>query len=161
MSDAATSPISSLIPSKKIYEDDKVTVVLDMNGSSLGHCFVIPKKHYTIMEQIPNHEIGHFFNIANKVSTALFDSLNIQGTNLYVENGVSAGQQVPHFMINVIPRNDNDGINLTWAPKKLDEEVARLHLEQIGVKLTVMTKEQSEYLGIPIEGPYKPDHYRY
>ncbi len=46
-------------------------------------------------------------------------------------------------------------------PKYLDEEVARLHLERIGVKLTKMTKEQSEYLGIPIEGPYKPDHYRY
>lgn len=46
-------------------------------------------------------------------------------------------------------------------PKDLDEEVARLHLERIGVKLTKMTKEQSEYLGIPIEGPYKPDHYRY
>jgi adenosylhomocysteinase len=46
-------------------------------------------------------------------------------------------------------------------PKKLDEEVARLHLEQLGVKLTVMTDEQSQYLGIPKEGPYKPDHYRY
>jgi len=46
-------------------------------------------------------------------------------------------------------------------PKKLDEEVARLHLEKIGVKLTQLTKEQSEYLGIPVEGPYKAEHYRY
>ncbi|NDB94928.1 MAG: adenosylhomocysteinase [Verrucomicrobia bacterium] len=46
-------------------------------------------------------------------------------------------------------------------PKKLDEEVARLHLEKIGVKLTQLTKEQSEYLGVPVEGPYKPEHYRY
>jgi len=46
-------------------------------------------------------------------------------------------------------------------PKHLDEKVARLHLMKIGVNLTTMTKEQSEYLGIPIEGPYKPDHYRY
>src|SRR5450432_3015670 len=46
-------------------------------------------------------------------------------------------------------------------PKKLDEEVARLHLEKIGVKLTVLSKKQSEYLGVPVEGPYKPDHYRY
>ena len=45
--------------------------------------------------------------------------------------------------------------------KKLDEEVARLHLEQLGVKLTRMTKEQSDYIGVPIEGPYKPEHYRY
>ncbi|MDA3863441.1 MAG: adenosylhomocysteinase [Deltaproteobacteria bacterium] len=46
-------------------------------------------------------------------------------------------------------------------PKELDEEVARLHLEKIGVNLTKMTKEQAEYIGIPIEGPYKPDNYRY
>jgi adenosylhomocysteinase len=46
-------------------------------------------------------------------------------------------------------------------PKKLDEEVARLHLEKIGVKLTVLTPEQAEYIGVSVEGPYKPDHYRY
>jgi adenosylhomocysteinase len=46
-------------------------------------------------------------------------------------------------------------------PKQLDEEVARLHLEQIGVKLTTLTQEQADYLGVPVEGPYKPDHYRY
>jgi adenosylhomocysteinase len=46
-------------------------------------------------------------------------------------------------------------------PKTLDEEVARLHLDQLGVQLTELTKAQAEYLGIPVEGPYKPDHYRY
>jgi len=46
-------------------------------------------------------------------------------------------------------------------PKKLDEEVARLHLEKIGVKLTTLTKDQADYLGLPVEGPYKPEHYRY
>jgi adenosylhomocysteinase len=45
--------------------------------------------------------------------------------------------------------------------KKLDEEVARLHLEKIGVKLTKLTKEQADYLGVPVEGPFKSDHYRY
>jgi adenosylhomocysteinase len=46
-------------------------------------------------------------------------------------------------------------------PKKLDEEVARLHLEKIGVKLTKLTKEQAEYLDVSVEGPFKPEHYRY
>ena len=45
--------------------------------------------------------------------------------------------------------------------KELDEEVARLHLEQIGVRLTRLTKDQADYIGVPVEGPYKPDHYRY
>ena len=46
-------------------------------------------------------------------------------------------------------------------PKELDEEVARLHLETIGVKLSKLTKKQSDYLGLPVNGPFKPDHYRY
>ena len=46
-------------------------------------------------------------------------------------------------------------------PKKLDEEVARLHLEKIGVKLTKLSQRQADYIGVPVEGPFKPDHYRY
>ncbi len=46
-------------------------------------------------------------------------------------------------------------------PKRLDEEVARLHLEKIGVKLTKLTPKQAAYLGVPADGPYKPEHYRY
>jgi adenosylhomocysteinase len=52
-------------------------------------------------------------------------------------------------------------VGVYTLPKKLDEEVARLHLEKIGVKLTVLTQQQADYLGVPVEGPYKPDHYRY
>jgi adenosylhomocysteinase len=52
-------------------------------------------------------------------------------------------------------------IKVYTLPKTLDEEVARLHLGRLGVKLTKLTKEQADYLGVPVEGPYKPDHYRY
>ena len=46
-------------------------------------------------------------------------------------------------------------------PKHLDEKVARLHLQKIGVNLTVLTQQQAEYLRVPVDGPYKPEHYRY
>jgi adenosylhomocysteinase len=46
-------------------------------------------------------------------------------------------------------------------PKHLDEKVARLHLKQLGAKLTELRKDQAEYIGVPVSGPYKPDHYRY
>jgi adenosylhomocysteinase len=52
-------------------------------------------------------------------------------------------------------------IGVHCLPKALDEEVARLHLEQLGVKLTTLTSEQAAYIGVPIGGPYKPDYYRY
>ena len=56
---------------------------------------------------------------------------------------------------------DTNRVGVYRLPKKLDEEVARLHLERIGVRLTKLSKEQADYLGVPIEGPYKPEHYRY
>ncbi|MDD2412870.1 MAG: adenosylhomocysteinase [Bacteroidales bacterium] len=52
-------------------------------------------------------------------------------------------------------------VDVYRLPKKLDEEVARLHLEKIGVKLTRLSKEQADYIGVPVDGPYKPEHYRY
>ncbi|PKP21432.1 MAG: adenosylhomocysteinase [Bacteroidetes bacterium HGW-Bacteroidetes-21] len=52
-------------------------------------------------------------------------------------------------------------VNVYRLPKHLDEEVARLHLEHVGVELTKLTKEQAEYIGVPLNGPYKADHYRY
>ena len=52
-------------------------------------------------------------------------------------------------------------VEVHMLPKKLDEEVARLHLDQLGVKLTVLSQEQADYMGIPVDGPYKPEHYRY
>jgi len=56
---------------------------------------------------------------------------------------------------------DNYENKVFVLPKQLDEKVARLHLQKIGAHLTELTTEQAEYLGIPMEGPYKPDHYRY
>ncbi len=53
------------------------------------------------------------------------------------------------------------GKTVTMLPKALDEEVARLHLDHIGVKLTTLTQEQADYIGVPVDGPYKPDFYRY
>ena len=52
-------------------------------------------------------------------------------------------------------------IDVYRLSKKLDEEVARLHLEQLGVRLTTLTKDQADYLGVSTDGPYKPEHYRY
>jgi adenosylhomocysteinase len=55
---------------------------------------------------------------------------------------------------------DSRKVGVTVLPKHLDEEVARLHLGKIGVKLTKLSKEQADYIGVPVNGPYKSDHYR-
>jgi adenosylhomocysteinase len=63
--------------------------------------------------------------------------------------------------IDLWKNRDRYEVGVYTLPKRLDEEVARLHLEKIGVKLTVLTPRQADYIGVPTEGPYKPDSYRY
>ena len=111
-----------LIKGETLYEDDKVVVVLAKRPANFGHTMVIPKQHYTIIEQIPDYVIAHIGVVVNKISMALFESMNIQGTNVFIQNGVAAGQSVPHLIVHIIPRTENDGINLNWQPRQLGEE---------------------------------------
>jgi len=63
--------------------------------------------------------------------------------------------------IEIFTKPEEYPVGVYTLPKHLDEKVARLHLDALGVKLTVLSKEQADYIGVPVEGPYKPDHYRY
>jgi adenosylhomocysteinase len=63
--------------------------------------------------------------------------------------------------IEMYTKTEDYPVGVYILPKKLDEEVARLHLDKIGAKLTTLTKDQADYIGVPVEGPYKSDHYRY
>ena len=63
--------------------------------------------------------------------------------------------------IELFKNSSNYAVDVYTLPKKLDEEVAKLHLDRVGAKLTVLTDEQAEYLSLPVEGPFKPEHYRY
>jgi adenosylhomocysteinase len=61
-----------------------------------------------------------------------------------------------------LAQNSDDYKNQVYVlPKHLDEKVARLHLDKLGVKLTTLTQKQADYIGVPVEGPYKPKDYRY
>ncbi len=114
--------VEGRIPSKVIYEDDVSIAILDFSGAAIGHTFIVPKAHHTIFEQVPDDIVARVFENANKVSSTLFESLEVQGTNIFVANGIAAGQQVPHFFVHVIPRVEGDGIDIQWAPKQLGEE---------------------------------------
>jgi adenosylhomocysteinase len=63
--------------------------------------------------------------------------------------------------IELFTKAEDYPVGVHTLPKHLDEKVARLHLDALGVRLTELTKEQADYIGVPVEGPYKPDHYRY
>src|SRR3989338_6701459 len=120
--------------SKTVYEDSEVLGFLDYNGAVLGHAYIVPKKHYPIFEQVPDEVVSSVFKAANKISGALFDAMGAQGTNIFVSNGVSAGQSVAHFTVNVIPRKEGDNVNLEWKPIQLSEEersTAELKIKEV------------------------------
>ena len=63
--------------------------------------------------------------------------------------------------IDLWQHKDSRQVDVYCLDKKLDEEVARLHLDKLGAHLTRLSREQADYIGVPVDGPYKPDHYRY
>jgi len=77
----------------------------------------------------------------------------------FVMSNSFTNQVLAQLLLWTEPEQFDLGVHV--LPKKLDEEVARLHLDQLGVKLTQLSPEQADYIGVPVEGPYKPDHYRY
>ncbi len=130
---------------KIIYEDELCTALMHESPANYGHVLVIPTGHYTIMELVPDKIIEHVFSVSNLISTALFETLNIQGTNIIVNNGVEAGQKEPHFYINVIPRTENDGINFEWKAEPANEDslkTAELKLNEVIGKMTVQQEEK-------------------
>jgi len=106
----------------KIYEDDRLVAILKNDSSVLGHIILVPKEHYPILEHVPDEIISHLFSIANNLSTICFEVLGAGGTNIIVNNGLEAGQTHPHFILNIVPRFENDNINFNWEPKKSTEE---------------------------------------
>ncbi|MCX8147195.1 MAG: HIT domain-containing protein [Candidatus Woesearchaeota archaeon] len=139
----------------KLYEDEKVVAMLEENPAAYGHVLVMPKEHYPIIEMVPDFIVSHAFAIANKISVALFESLHAHGTNIIVNNGIAAGQESAHFMINVIPRREKDGLNFQWAPKQLTEEemsTVELQLKEEAKAIGNFQKEKQK----PIEITEKP-----
>ncbi|MBW2982115.1 HIT domain-containing protein [Candidatus Woesearchaeota archaeon] len=124
---------------ERIYEDDKILAILHPRPASKGHVLVFSKKHYNILEQIPDFELGDLFKKLNKISIAAFEGVKAQGTNIIIQNGVAAGQEIPHVCVHIIPRNENDGLNFQWQPKQLTEE------EMSTVELTL--KKEAEGIG--------------
>ena len=105
-----------------LYVDDKVTAFLAEKGVASGQVTIMTKEHYPILELVPDEIVGHVFSLSNVLTMVVFDALGAQGTNIIVQNGVPSGQIVPHFAVQLIPRNENDGLDFTWQPKQISDE---------------------------------------
>lgn len=100
--------ISGDIPSNTIYEDEIVKVFLDINPTSNGHCLIVPKKHYTNIEDIDLETLKYINEVAKKIYKKLKEKLNCEGLTLIQNNGL--GQEVKHYHLHLVPRYTNDEI---------------------------------------------------
>lgn len=115
--------ISGKVQSKKIYEDEICLAILDINPANPGHVLIMPKEHVSIMPLLKPETISHLFKIAKRISQISLKALKTSGTNIFVANGLVAGQKAQHFMIHVIPRKENDGLkNFSKEGIKINEQ---------------------------------------
>jgi histidine triad (HIT) family protein len=135
---------------KKVYEDDKVIAVLDINPANAGHILLLPKEHYAIMPLMPDDLISYISMVAKALSNAMLKALKVEGTNIFIANGMSAGQKAQHFMMHIIPRNKNDNLPLT-VPKMA---VSKPDMEKLK---EIVTKKVNEIFGIKEEKPKKAE----
>ena len=122
------------IPSVKLYEDDVCFVILDINPISKGHSLVISKEVYPCFTDAPLSTLGHMMEVASRVDAKLRSVLGAEGTNILINNGPAAGQEVPHLHIHVIPRYSGDGKNFipskdSYKDSEMAEFGAKLCLE--------------------------------
>jgi len=161
----------------------------DIFVTTTGNYNIIRKEHMAAMkDQAIVCNIGHFDNeidvaglsdctwenIKDQVDHVIFPDgkrIILLAQGRLVNLGCATGH--PSFVmsnsftnqtlaqIELFTKTDEYGKDVYILPKHLDEKVARLHLEKIGVKLTTLTQEQADYISVPVDGPYKQDHYRY
>ena len=184
-------PINALQAAMEGYQVMKMNDACKIGNifiTATGNYHVINAKHLKSMpDQAIVCNIGHFDNEIDVASLKKYKKVNIKPqTDKYkigkkeiillaegrlVNLGCATGH--PSFVmsnsftnqvlaqIELFTKSKNYSAGVYMLPKKLDEEVARLHLSKIGVKLEKLTKEQASYIGVSPSGPFKPDHYRY
>ncbi|MFP4424638.1 MAG: HIT domain-containing protein [Candidatus Woesearchaeota archaeon] len=100
------------IPAKKVYENDTVLAVLDINPLYKGHILVLPKEHYPIMPLIPHETFEHLFAVSQDLANSLKKGLLMTGSTIFIANGGVAGQMSQHFMYHIVPREEGDKVEV-------------------------------------------------
>lgn len=122
-------------PASIVFEDDRALAFLDIRPVNPGHLLVIPRQHFASLNELPLPLGGYLFQVGMKLAAALRKTdLRCEGINLYVADGASAGQEVFHVHLHVVPRYAGDGFGLRFGPnygkrpprKELDELAAKI-----------------------------------
>ncbi|MHB8589171.1 MAG: HIT family protein [Candidatus Dormibacteraceae bacterium] len=117
-------------PASFTYQDDSVVAFMDVQPITRGHMLVVPREHSVLMAGLNETAAMRTFRVARQLSSIVRSTLGATGVNLFVADGESAFQDVPHFHVHVIPRYPNDGFGLTF-PDGYGRPPARAELETI------------------------------
>ncbi len=109
--------IDRKIPSKIIFENNLNLAFLDIFPISRGHTIVIPKNHYTNLEDIPDDRLFELFKSVKQIATMVHKKLKIDGYNILQNNYKAAGQDINHFHVHIIPRNLDDNRFIVKIPR--------------------------------------------
>jgi histidine triad (HIT) family protein len=108
-----------------VEEDARAIVFLDHRPLFPGHCLVVPKTHYETLSDLPEGEVGSYFQLVQRVARAVEKGLAADGTFVAVNNRVS--QSVAHLHVHVVPRRRKDGLRgFFWPRQKYDDEAGAL-----------------------------------
>ena len=105
-----------------VYEDDNLIAVLPSKPATIGHIKIMPKQHFTRLDEADDDLVEELFFLANFASSSAFEVMRAQGTNIILNENDN------HLAIDVIPRKENDGLNFMWKPKQIPpEEMDEIH----------------------------------
>ena len=146
------------IPSRKVYEDDKALCIMDIYPAVKGHLLMLPKEHYPFLPLVPPDISAHLFRTTKAVSKAVKSALVTDRVSVFIANGGIAGQQSPHFIYHIIPREKGDGLENFNVPSK---EIAAGESDRIAQlirqKLSAAGKPQAQAQPAPKEGGIDDD----
>ncbi len=141
------------IPTKMIYEDNDFVAFLSKDPANPGHTLLAPKEHIPILVKLPDNLASKITVLLRNLSAAIFDAVNAQGISIVQQNGQAAGQAVPHLVFNIIPRFDNDKVNLEWENTALTEE----QMTEIQGRIREQAKKfEAAAQGTPLPSDAKP-----
>ena len=123
------------IPALKIFENDHILSFLDIAPLSDGHTLVIPKKHYSRLDQMSGDEVAQIARVLPKICLAVVDAVGCRGYNVLQNNGQVSGQLVEHVHFHIIPRTSSDGLGYRWSAKKYPPEKDKQIQQKIIAKL--------------------------
>ena len=139
-----------------LFEDPHSLVILHPHGASPGHLIIMPKVHYPILEQIPDEELRQLFRAMKLMATSLEKGLGTHDLNVVIANGSAAGQEFPHFNIQLIPRGQGDRIKVSWeglTVAKSDMDAVESKLREACTQFRKEEKKQEEIKKEPVEEP--------